>query len=119
MLYVTPRVCEPGMHVGSFPSVPRPQLSTGDFHIGMFLTYGSICCCHGFHSDHQPQQNGSSSSASLSYIIEPRLSCLTLERSLVFLACNLACAKTGKRIAARIAMIAMTTSSSMSVKPLR
>src|SRR5690242_19242191 len=32
-------------------------------------------------------------------------------------ACSRACAKTGKRIAARIAMIAITTRSSMRVKP--
>ena len=35
-----------------------------------------------------------------------------------FRAASLARAKTGNRIAARIAMIAMTTKSSMSVKPL-
>src|ERR1035438_644585 len=51
------------------------------------------------------------------YIMTPSVSCLELLREAVFLACNLACAKTGKRIAARIAMIAMTTRSSMSVKP--
>src|ERR1035438_3244356 len=51
------------------------------------------------------------------YIMTPSVSCLELLREAVFLACNLACAKTGKRIAARIAMIAMTTRSSMRVKP--
>jgi len=39
---------------------------------------------------------------------------LTQEMALAF---SRACANTGKRIAARIAMIAMTTSSSISVKP--
>src|SRR5438477_3705558 len=33
-------------------------------------------------------------------------------------ACSRACAKTGKRMAARIAMMAITTSNSISVKPL-
>src|SRR6478609_7936419 len=46
-------------------------------------------------------------------------SCLTLLRSTVFFAANLAWAKTGNRIAAKIAMIAITTRSSMSVKALR
>jgi hypothetical protein len=40
-----------------------------------------------------------------------------LERHWVFLACSLALLKTGNRIAARIAIIAITTSSSISVKP--
>src|SRR5579863_7753208 len=40
-----------------------------------------------------------------------------LERHAVFLAAALACANTGNRMAARIAMIAMTTRSSISVKP--
>src|SRR5262245_16492141 len=45
--------------------------------------------------------------------------CLMLLSVAVALAAAFAWAKTGKRIAARIAMIAMTTSSSMSVKPAR
>src|SRR5438128_1559629 len=40
---------------------------------------------------------------------------LTFERSLVFFAASFAWAKTGKRMAARIAMMAITTRSSMSV----
>ena len=45
----------------------------------------------------------------------PRFICLLLEMEDVFFAASFACAKTGKRIAARIAMIAITTKSSMSV----
>src|SRR5271154_2807090 len=48
-----------------------------------------------------------------------RTICLTLERPAIALAEALAWAKTGNRIAARIAMIAMTTRSSMSVKARR
>src|SRR5437667_7805475 len=44
---------------------------------------------------------------------------LRLERQVVFLAASLARAKTGKRIAASIAIIAITTSSSISVKARR
>ena len=44
--------------------------------------------------------------------------CLLLERSAAFFAASFACAKTGKRIAARMAMMAITTRSSMSVKPV-
>src|SRR5436309_4146481 len=43
--------------------------------------------------------------------------CLQLERQVVARALSRACAKTGKRIAARMAMMAITTSSSISVKP--
>src|SRR5437870_4227204 len=42
-----------------------------------------------------------------------------LLRQLVFRACSRAWAKTGKRIAARMAMMAMTTSNSIRVKPFR
>ncbi|CAN5688762.1 hypothetical protein BH11ARM2_BH11ARM2_10010 [soil metagenome] len=45
-------------------------------------------------------------------------SCLAWLREAVFLAATLAWAKTGNRMAARIAMIAITTSSSMRVKAL-
>src|SRR3569833_2676293 len=43
--------------------------------------------------------------------------CLRLDRQEMERAFSRACAKTGKRMAARMAMIAMTTSSSISVKP--
>ena len=43
----------------------------------------------------------------------------TFDISCVFFAASFAWAKTGKRMAARIAMIAMTTRSSMRVKALR
>src|SRR5215212_3684496 len=46
-------------------------------------------------------------------------SCFIFERQTERRACSRAWAKTGKRIAARIAMIAITTSNSMSVKPRR
>jgi len=42
-------------------------------------------------------------------------SCLTFDRDCVFFAAVFAWAKTGKRIAARIAMIAITTNNSISV----
>src|SRR5947209_5650484 len=45
----------------------------------------------------------------------PRPSCLVLLRHDVFRAASRACANTGKRIAARIAIIAITTSSSIRV----
>src|SRR5689334_25158699 len=45
--------------------------------------------------------------------------CLQLERQLIARAFARAWAKTGKRIAAKIAMIAITTSSSIKVKPAR
>src|SRR5579871_5958014 len=43
--------------------------------------------------------------------------CFMLETQEMVRACSRALAKTGNRIAARIAMIAITTSSSISVKP--
>src|SRR5438876_5770693 len=46
-------------------------------------------------------------------------SCLRLDRQLVCRAFSRACAKTGKRIAARIAMIAITTRSSIRVNALK
>jgi len=45
--------------------------------------------------------------------------CLQLFKQLVCRAFSRALAKTGKRIAAKMAMMAMTTNSSMSVKPRR
>src|SRR5881396_3644962 len=53
------------------------------------------------------------------YIATERPICLLLERQVVARAFSRACAKTGKRIAARIAIIAMTTSNSISVNALR
>src|SRR5712691_5322401 len=46
-------------------------------------------------------------------------SCLRLDRQLVWRAFSRAWAKTGKRIAARIAIMAITTSSSIRVNPCR
>ena len=46
------------------------------------------------------------------------LICLVFEMQVASLAFSLACAKTGKRIAAKIAMIAITTSSSIKVNPV-
>src|SRR5579859_2182594 len=48
----------------------------------------------------------------------PRPICLTFDRQTVLRACSRAWAKTGNRIAARIAIIAMTTSNSIKVNPL-
>src|SRR5438874_9130136 len=48
-------------------------------------------------------------------MFQARLTCLMLERQEAVRAFSRACANTGKRIAARIAMIAMTTRSSISV----
>src|SRR5437867_2335771 len=49
----------------------------------------------------------------------PRPICLKLERQVACRAFSRACAKTGKRIAARMAIMAITTSSPISVKPVR
>jgi len=48
-----------------------------------------------------------------------RANCLQFDRQAVWRAFSRALANTGNSIAARIAMIAMTTSNSMSVNPLR
>ena len=56
------------------------------------------------------------SSKSAEYIWRPRPVCFNPEIELVIFAAALAWAKTGNRIAARIAMIAITTRSSISVK---
>jgi hypothetical protein len=50
------------------------------------------------------------------YMRIPRDVCLAFDKAWVFFAAAFACAKTGKRIAAKMAMIAITTRSSMSVK---
>src|SRR5690242_11350613 len=52
------------------------------------------------------------------YIIQPVPICFRLLRQEIARAFSRACAKTGKRIAARIAMIAITTRSSIRVKPV-
>ncbi len=52
------------------------------------------------------------------YIISPSPICLQLDKHDVDLALSRAWAKTGNRMAARIAMMAMTTSNSIRVKPL-
>src|ERR1051325_9976559 len=53
------------------------------------------------------------------YCMIARLSCLMLLAHADFRACSRALAKTGKRMAARMAMMAITTSSSIRVKPAR
>jgi len=53
------------------------------------------------------------------YISIPKAICFRFEAQDDWRAFSLALANTGKRIAARMAMIAMTTNSSISVKPLR
>src|ERR1700677_4678045 len=52
---------------------------------------------------------------SLTYMVNANPSCFWLLRQLASVAFNLALAKTGSRIAARIAMIAITTNSSIKV----
>src|SRR5437868_3098585 len=52
-------------------------------------------------------------------MLRPRPTCFILERHAVWRAFSRAWAKTGKRIAAKMAMMAITTSSSISVKPRR
>src|SRR2546423_6157656 len=52
------------------------------------------------------------------YMRTAMLACLKLLRQLVLRAISLACAKTGNKIAARIAIIAITTSNSMRVNAL-
>src|SRR2546426_7307536 len=59
------------------------------------------------------------SSQSAVYIATAIPICLLLFRHVVWRALSRAWAKTGKRIAARMAMIAITTRSSISVKPCR
>jgi hypothetical protein len=65
----------------------------------------------------QRKAGGNLSSQSWQYIINAVPICLRLDRQAVFLAFSLARLKTGKRIAARIAMIAMTTNNSINVNP--
>src|SRR5438067_347892 len=57
------------------------------------------------------------SSQSWKYMISAVLICFMLERQEMVRAFSRAWANTGKRMAARMAMMAITTSSSMSVKP--
>ncbi|KXK17342.1 MAG: hypothetical protein UZ18_ATM001001130 [Armatimonadetes bacterium OLB18] len=61
---------------------------------------------------------GYTSSESIAYIDIARPICFMLERQVVCFADSFAAANTGNRIAARIAMMAITTSNSMSVKAL-
>src|SRR6266542_3079141 len=62
---------------------------------------------------------GSVSSQSCRYMFIPMPNCRKLERQALCRAFSRACANTGNRIAARIAMIAITTRSSIRVKPAR
>ena len=57
------------------------------------------------------------SSLSPAYITIARPCCFAFEIETVFFAASFAWANTGNRIAARIAMIAITTRSSIRVKP--
>src|SRR5437016_3678721 len=63
--------------------------------------------------------NGPRLSQSPRYMVIAVPSCLRLERQAVDRACSRAWAKTGNRMAAKMAIMAMTTSSSISVKPDR
>jgi hypothetical protein len=62
-------------------------------------------------------QKGSDSSQSWAYIAKAIPICFALDRHTAFLACSLALENTGNRIAAKMAIIAITTSSSINVKP--
>ena len=55
----------------------------------------------------------------MAYITKAVASCLDCASAFVLIALSLACAKTGNRIAAKIAMIAITTRSSMRVNARR
>ena len=59
------------------------------------------------------------SSLSWAYIVQARMSCLSLDLQTAPVAFNLALVKAGNSMAARMAMMAITTSSSIRVKPLR
>src|SRR5258708_37030339 len=61
---------------------------------------------------------GKLSRLSVAYIVNARPHCFRLLMQFVRLARSFAFAKAGKSIAARIAIMAMTTSNSISVKPL-
>ena len=63
-------------------------------------------------------KGGKKSPLSLAYMIKPKPICLLLLRHLVVKAFVLALASAGSTIAARMAMIAMTTNSSIRVNPL-
>src|SRR5206468_12813442 len=56
---------------------------------------------------------------SSAYIIQARVSCLSLDLQKAHVAFNLALDKAGNSMAARMAMMAITTSSSIRVKPSR
>jgi hypothetical protein len=66
-----------------------------------------------------PYSGTAMSSASVEYMGRAIDNCLTHDNDEVIFADVFAWAKTGKRIAARIAIIAITTRSSMSVNALR
>src|SRR5687768_7180598 len=51
-------------------------------------------------------------------MIQPSASCFSFDKQVVFRAASRAWANTGNKMAARIAIIAITTSSSIRVKPL-
>jgi hypothetical protein len=77
-----------------------------------------------FHSSRQPVRHSrkcsklsSNSLSSSAYIIQPRASCFSLLRHAPCVARCFALANAGSNMAARMAMIAMTTRSSISVKP--
>jgi hypothetical protein len=61
-------------------------------------------------------QEGKHSLLSPAYMTMPRVNCLTLDTHLIWCAFSLALAKAGSSMAARMAMMAMTTKSSIKVK---
>ena len=70
-----------------------------------------------FASCRMAQANGSLSSLSMTYSAVAKPICLRLFLHCVETACDLALAKAGNNIAARMAMMAMTTSNSIRVNP--
>ncbi len=99
--------------VSGFAGLPPPAaIMSLPFTIPYHRRLGPV----GFHPT--KPEGTALSSLSPAYMMNARSSCLRFERSWVFLAASLAWAKTGNSMAARIAMIAMTTRSSMSVNAL-
>src|SRR6266849_4425941 len=100
-----------------------PRRLEGQTHTCVFLVYGASCQAGVQSHSVQPlcvhHWFGTTSSYSWVYIWSARPSCLALERQDACRAFSRACANTGNRMAARIAMIAMTTRSSIKVKARR
>src|SRR5207247_10198625 len=95
------------------------ELSEGQLKMSTFLTYGSSVTGYGLNRTVFTSKTlgHSVSSQSWQYIVIAVPSWRALLRHWVDRAFSRACAKTGKRMAARMAIIAITTRSSISVNP--